>query len=208
MGLFKKLFQKKNNSSDSSATDSNITDYPENDYSQCANAIEPTIPLDDECRSAYTPTPMKVENHSVAGTAFKTKEILSLAYENPEYDYTKKKLVEDRFMSDGDHEKIYKYFFSVSDIKLLPDMDNEYDKNAIKVIINGIHVGYIPKGKCSHVKNLIENEKIHRISADIYGGDYKLLSCIYSELGKETYTLHKSTSQFEIELCIYCHAPL
>ena len=152
-----------------------------------------------------TPLPLKIETQYVVGTKYRTKEILSLAYESMEYDCSKKELIEDNpFMCVGDCEKIYRYSFSAINVELVPEPDNEYDRNAIKVVIDGAHVGYISRGNCPHIKKLIANGKIQSISAEIYGGDYKLLSCSDNEFGEETYTLRKGTSEFRIKLSIYC----
>ena len=52
---------------------------------------------------------------------------------------------------------------------------NEHDPNAIKVLIKGIHVGYVKKGSCARIRNLINQDKIKSISATIKGGNYKSL---------------------------------
>ena len=44
-----------------------------------------------------------------------------------------------------------------------------------------MHVGYIKKGSCTHVKNLLKSGKIAKIDAEIHGGKYKLLYSEYDE---------------------------
>lgn len=39
-------------------------------------------------------------------------------------------------------------------VKLFPEPENEYDPNAIRVTVNGIHVGYVPKLVTAQVRTL------------------------------------------------------
>lgn len=97
---------------------------------------------------------------------------------NIDYEQSRKELI-DSYVCD---EKIYEIIFSPNSIELVEEPENEYDSNAIKVIIDDIHVGYIKKGSCSHIKNLLTSNKIAKITADIHGGKYKY---IYSEYDEE-----------------------
>ena len=45
-------------------------------------------------------------------------------------------------------------------VKLYFEPNNHYDKNAIKVFINDIHIGYIPKELCQKLKKLLLTHKI------------------------------------------------
>ena len=40
-------------------------------------------------------------------------------------------------------------------VSLVPEPDNEYDPNAIRVLLNGVHVGYVPKDKTAEVKSIL-----------------------------------------------------
>ena len=40
-------------------------------------------------------------------------------------------------------------------------------------MIDGLKVGYIKKGSCTHIKNLMKDNKIEKIEARIRGGAYK-----------------------------------
>lgn len=40
-------------------------------------------------------------------------------------------------------------------VNLVPDPDNEHDPNAIKVLLNDIHIGYVPKEKTEDVKKIL-----------------------------------------------------
>ena len=53
--------------------------------------------------------------------------------------------------------------------------ENEYDPNAVRVELDGTKVGYIKKGSCSQVKNLLKSDKYVRTTAETFGGKYKSL---------------------------------
>lgn len=121
---------------------------------------------------------LSYENHNIAGTSYRQQQIASLGYRNDEYEQSRKELIENYI----DDEKIYEIIFSPTDIKLIEEPENEYDPNAIKVLIDNVHVGYIKKGSCSHIKKLLASGKIKKITADIHGGKYKY---IYNEYDEE-----------------------
>ncbi len=53
---------------------------------------------------------------------------------------------------------------------LVEEPTNKYDKDAIKVLISGVHVGYIPAEECCRFKTLIHNNRIVEVIADVTGG--------------------------------------
>ena len=111
----------------------------------------------------------KVERFHIAGTSFRQKEIEQMGSENNEYFFTRKEVEE----YDLYNQKIYYYDFYPSKVELTEEPDNPYDPNAIKVIIDDVHVGYIKKGSCSHVKKIMHSGVIKNIDAEISGGKYK-----------------------------------
>lgn len=114
----------------------------------------------------------KTENFKVAGISFHMDDIMEkLAYENENYNLAKKQIIDD-YMYD---EKIFRYDFPVGKVELIPEPDNEHDKNAIKVVVDGVHIGYIKNGNCSHVKNLLSSGRVTSIDCSIYGGDFKMV---------------------------------
>lgn len=141
----------------------------------------------------------KIEHHKVAGTSFRQKEIETLGEENSSYYCSKRELIED-CMTD---ERIYQYDFFPVSVQLVEDPDNEYDSNAIKVIIDNVHVGYIKKGSCSHIKNLLRHNKISSIAANISGGKYKYISSDYDvDKDKGVYTMETGSVGYFISLDI------
>lgn len=106
----------------------------------------------------------------VAGISFHEKEIINeLASENDDYYMTKKEIV-DAYMTD---ETIYKYTFSIDDVQLEPDPDNPHDPNAIKIIVDGVFVGYVPGRSTKRVKQILTQSP--EIICEIYGGPSKIV---------------------------------
>lgn len=56
-------------------------------------------------------------------------------------------------------------------VRLVEEPDNQYDSNAIKVILNNQHVGYVPKEKTAEVKKILPNA--YEINAEVeLNGDF------------------------------------
>ena len=141
----------------------------------------------------------KIENHHVAGTSFRQKEIASLAYENFEYDMSKNELI-DEF---DENEKIYKYYFNPNKTELIEEPDNPHDPNAIKVVIDDVLVGYIKKNSCSRVRNLLHSNSILKIDAEISGGPYKIIYSDYDDdKEKDVYTVEKGNDDFFVTVSL------
>lgn len=71
--------------------------------------------------------------------------------------------------------KVFKYqdlnFFN---IELVPEVDNKYDPNAIKVLIFNNHVGYVPATVAKTIRRYFDNKKYDFvIEGEIKGGPYK-----------------------------------
>ncbi|MFK4412904.1 hypothetical protein ABH961_001441 [Bacillus sp. RC251] len=62
-------------------------------------------------------------------------------------------------------------------ISFIKDPDNEFDKNAIKVIVNldgkEFHIGHVPKKQNVEIGKLLDSESITSISANFVGGKTK-----------------------------------
>ena len=140
-----------------------------------------------------------VRTYHVAGTSFRESAILSLSTENPDYEMSKRDLI-DSGMTD---EKIWEYEFDPSDVKLVPEPDNPHDPNAVKVVVDGEHIGYIKKGSCKHILNLIAKDLILHIDCEMGGGKYKIVVEDYDdEKDKEIYTLERDSTNFFAVLTI------
>ena len=137
-----------------------------------AAAPEPAepAPVPKEDAAPKQRTFSKVETHRIAGISFHEKEIPELMIENGDYDMTAAELIDAGF----EDERVYKYSETYCTVALEPEPDNQYDPNAVKVFADDIHIGYIKKGSAAHVKKLLEEERIARMSITITGGPYKL----------------------------------
>lgn len=109
------------------------------------------------------------ETIKVAGTSFYKDEIEELGNENENYTLTKKGIIDEGF----EDERIYQYDFYPVKVELVPDPENEQDKNAIKVIVDGYQIGHVPADKCAYVHGLLSSGRIQKVDIEIYGGNYK-----------------------------------
>ena len=147
-------------------------------------------------------TPAQAQNvkkYKVAGVTHYVDNILELAAENPDYDLSKREFIaEDRVQ-----ERVWKYFFAPQKVELVPEYDNPQDPKAIKVIVDGQHVGYIKSGSCAHLRKVIDQGGIVDIDCTIGGGPYKYVALEYDdETDKEIYTLEKDETHIFVHLDI------
>lgn len=133
------------------------------------------------------------KTYRVAGVTYYEDNILSLAQENDFYEMTKKELIEDGF----ENERIYEYDFCVSKFEVVPEPDNPHDKNAIKVLADGVQIGHIKAGSCSHLLNVIKEDRLTKIEGEIKGGKYKYIG--YDD-ETEKYWLEKDKIPFYAKL--------
>lgn len=116
----------------------------------------------------YDDTSLKQTKFKVTGTKYYEKNILKLGEKNSYYSKVTKKNLE----SQGN---IYKYIFNDSyQVDLINDTDNHVNPYAIKVLFNGIHVGYIKDGSLTRVRNLLKDS--YSLYGKIKSGPHKTLS--------------------------------
>lgn len=99
------------------------------------------------------------------------KDYVSLNYDSTNFeDYTNDEIIENDL-------KINEYnLVEINTITLLPEPNNLYDSNAIKVIHKDIgHIGYIPKDCCVDVKNFIDTDKKIEFIISFRGGKTKFV---------------------------------
>lgn len=109
------------------------------------------------------------ETIKVVGTSFYKDEIEGIGDENENYTLTKKGIIDEGL----EDERIYQYDFYPGKVELVPDPENEHDKNAIKVIVDGYQIGHVPADKCAYVHGLLSSGRIRKVDVEIYGGNYK-----------------------------------
>lgn len=123
----------------------------------------------------------------VVGEYYRHNDICSIVSGNPLYN-----LPDNEFIKKvAPDKRIYRYKYREASAQLIPEPANKHDKNAIKVMIDNVHVGYIPTEQCLEVKKLLP--KIKEVKAYIGGGDYKYHS------QNEVY---KSQDSFNIKLYV------
>lgn len=99
------------------------------------------------------------------------QELIKESDDVPYLGYTSKEIKEELIFSD----RFYKYSpFEFSDVDFVPEVDNQFDPNAVKIVVRGYHLGYVTKSKSRKVLRLTtdSNNEVVKI-AKIYGGDYK-----------------------------------
>lgn len=137
----------------------------------------------------------KIHKHKIAGVAHYESNLLKLAFKNPAYSFTKKEIIAKRLYC----KNLYEYSFAPKKTELLPNPTNPQDPNAIKVIIDGQHVGFIKSGSCGQILKLIKEERIARIESNVSGGRFQNL---WSD-GKEIQQHEKGCKKYEIEISIF-----
>lgn len=122
---------------------------------------------------------------------------------NPEYDYSKTDMI-DYCQTD---EPIYKWVPKDLPVSLVPEPDNKYDPNAIRIEVGGILIGYIPKSECKKVREYIESDRIESIIYIATGGAYKTLVEDYDPLtDKSKYTVETGRAELSAEVYVKVRA--
>lgn len=151
---------------------------------------EPPAPAPDPEKPLFKKYAFKV-----AGISRRQKNIASkLLLENSDFLLSKSELVEIGAID----ERIYKYSPIELDAELVPEPDNPRDPNAIKVLVDGVQIGFVPADKTGKVKSILEKEQIHAITSAFYGGPYKIIHEDFDiDREREVYTIEKD-SQYNI----------
>nr|DAH33234.1 MAG TPA: hypothetical protein [Caudoviricetes sp.] len=120
------------------------------------------------------PAPAKSDENifPVAGVSFREDAIIKLARKNSNYSLSKSDII-DMGMTD---KEIFRYRWGTRPAELVPEPDNPHDSNAVKVMVDGVHIGYIKAVSCEHVLQLLEDDRIRRVTCEIGGGPYKEVS--------------------------------
>lgn len=132
----------------------------------------------------------------VAGESHYKDGIASLGTISRDYYWPAERLYE-KFV-DGD--RVYKYQFDRLPARLIPEPDNEHDPNAIRVEVNGVKVGYIPRTETARISPLLADGV--SVLASIMGGPHKVISetsdgLLASEKEDFDFRVHLSLSRAE-----------
>lgn len=163
---------------------------------QPASTPEPPKP---EPPKPAAPAQPEGTTYLVAGVSFREHDILEMAEESSEYTWSKKEIIDMCYTND----KLWRYCWDPKQVELVPEPDNQYDPNAVKVMVDGVHIGYIKKGSCKHVLRLLAEDRIRRITCTIGGGPYKVVWEEYDdEKDRDVYTLEKDEAPIWAKLKI------
>lgn len=99
-------------------------------------------------------------------------------------------------------ETIYEYNFMDLNPELIPEPDNEYDPNAVMVVVNNVKVGYIKKGSCSRANNLLNSPDFVDVRVDIHGGKYKRVYCYTDDDGKDKIDVDRGDGPLHVDIDI------
>ena len=144
------------------------------------------------------------ETHKVAGVSYRQEALEALGTKNPDFAKTKQQL-QHAGLTD---EWVYEYSFNPKKVELVPETDNPHSENgnAVKVVVDGQHIGYIKSGSSAHVLKLIKEDRIQQVECFIGGGRSKILTaagCVETEKGVSTdYTLETEEVGFYARIII------
>lgn len=139
----------------------------------------------------------KTVSHGVVGTNYRQKEIQAMGRINPDYALDKRGLLK-RWPKGV---TVYEYTFSPKKAELVPEPENPEDPKAIKVLVDGVHVGYIKAGSCAHIHKLLRENRIQKIEPKILGGKYKeLYSHDANPREAEDFDFEKGSSPYGVRL--------
>lgn len=102
----------------------------------------------------------------VAGMNYYTENVMSIAKEKRNYKKTDAELVAAGKLRE------FRHSFPTT-ATLLEEPTNQYDKNAIMVMADGVQIGHVPANLCSQVKDIMRTRTINQIGLFISGGEYK-----------------------------------
>ena len=106
---------------------------------------------------------------NVAGINYRMDDVQKLATPIKKFTMSAKRIVEIGYAN----KKIYKSYYTNEPVELRPEPTNQYDPNAIMVLINGIHVGYVPQNDIPYVKTFLGVPV--QTFAQISGGEYRVV---------------------------------
>ena len=138
--------------------------------------------------------------YKVAGVSHYKDNILSMAIKSAEYTLSKRDLIEEGLAD----ERVWEYDFYPDKVEVVPEPDNPEDPKALKVLVDGVHVGYIKAGSCARLRRLMDEDRILRIDVEMGGGRYKCVEMVdYTESGREVYEMDRGDVPLYVHLRVY-----
>lgn len=123
-------------------------------------------------------------------------------YFEPYEGLTNKEIKEDYFS-----DKIYEISGGLEGCGLEREDDNQYDPNALKVLIKDLngethHIGYVPKEHCTQIRELMDHYKM-LVASSIVGGKYKIAD--YDDMGDEKVFTKNSPYGLDLHISFWEH---
>ena len=141
----------------------------------------------------------EVHTYTVAGVEYYLDNLTSLMVPNYLYKYKKQELI-DCCTTD---QEVYTHTVEGAVLDLVPEPDNIYDPNAIKVLLNEKLVGYIAAKDCEHLLGVIAEEKIVSKTYAVSGGKYKMVAEDYDCIkDKSTYSVEYGENPYGVKIYI------
>lgn len=157
--------------------------HPQPDLPPLPNAVFESMHLKTEKINGYFEGRMK--------QAFKR---------NPDFDCSKEELYSLGLLE----EPVYEYFQYTSSGRLETDAQNAMGKDAVKVYLEDVPVGYITRSQRRQVQKLLDEKRIKNICVQVQGGQYKRLLVKHGHEGTsaQDYDCVRSSSPFECEVTV------
>ena len=106
----------------------------------------------------------------IAGINYKTKELAKISIETPDWNLPDDELLKKY----GNSTTIYKHTHILTPVKLIPEPKNQHDPNAIKVVVAGQHIGYVPADHTAVVRRKMnENNGYYNAECFIADAEWK-----------------------------------
>ena len=153
----------------------------------------------------------KKKTIKVAGISHYTDAVLSLGYENPDYDLTKEEIIE----SGLEDVEIPMYDFNTMDVEFVEEPDNPYDSEAIAIYVEGIKIGHVSREDNANIRKMINSGTIISTTCEIVGGKFKIYNSVTNEIEKTnlnygarvTLTIQEPTKKKQPDKCPVCGQP-
>lgn len=110
------------------------------------------------------------ETFPVAGLSYRFDAVESVGKRNPHFDRPASELI-----AEGRTDKpIYAYSFFHPKFTLEPELSNQSDPYAVKVLVDGVHIGYIPADNSRQICMLLRAGRVMETKGFIRGGSRKV----------------------------------
>ena len=106
---------------------------------------------------------------AVRGEYYRKENVESIGIPNHDYNLKDAELLEKY----PDGSTIYQYTFKIDTVELIPEPNNKVDPDAIKVIMNGAHVGYVAQESTEKVRGYWDSGEIEKITGTMKGAACK-----------------------------------